>query len=297
MLAIVIPYYKLSFFEETLDSLSKQKDKRFHVYIGDDASPECPKNVLKKYEDKFPFTYHRFTENLGGTSLVKQWERCLNRIHNETWVQLLGDDDVLGEDVVSCFYNSQDNLNAEQSSVIRFATQVIDGDSQIISRKYEHPKLETATAFLIRKFKGGTRSSLSEYMFKAKELNRIGFQDFPLAWSSDVLAVVEFSNNNNIYTINNAIVSFRLSDKNITGQGESIEKNVAWFNFHYYLIKNYGKQYPKELVETLFDRIENVQLNNKKTPERWLRLFCLYLWYGQYSRFFTLPSKIKTSIK
>ena len=35
MLAIVIPYYKYSFFEETLISLSNQPDKRFKIYIGD----------------------------------------------------------------------------------------------------------------------------------------------------------------------------------------------------------------------------------------------------------------------
>ena len=35
MLAIVIPYYKYTFFEETLISLSNQTDKRFKIYIGD----------------------------------------------------------------------------------------------------------------------------------------------------------------------------------------------------------------------------------------------------------------------
>ena len=42
MLAIVIPYYKLTFFEATLQSLADQTDKRFMVYIGDDASLESP---------------------------------------------------------------------------------------------------------------------------------------------------------------------------------------------------------------------------------------------------------------
>ena len=42
MLAIIIPYFKLLFFEETLQSLAIQTDKRFKVYIGDDASPEDP---------------------------------------------------------------------------------------------------------------------------------------------------------------------------------------------------------------------------------------------------------------
>lgn len=38
MLAIIIPYYKFTFFEATLQSLANQTDQRFKVYIGDDAS-------------------------------------------------------------------------------------------------------------------------------------------------------------------------------------------------------------------------------------------------------------------
>lgn len=44
MLAKIVPYYKLCFFEETLQSLSNKTDKGFKVYIGDDASPEDPAN-------------------------------------------------------------------------------------------------------------------------------------------------------------------------------------------------------------------------------------------------------------
>lgn len=58
MLAIVIPYYKLTFFDETLQSRVNQKDQRFKVYIGDDASPEDWTVLLEKY--KAPFYYHQF---------------------------------------------------------------------------------------------------------------------------------------------------------------------------------------------------------------------------------------------
>ena len=47
MLAIIIPYYKLTFFEDTLESLANQTDKLFKVYIGDDASPENPTDLLE----------------------------------------------------------------------------------------------------------------------------------------------------------------------------------------------------------------------------------------------------------
>ena len=73
MLAIVIPYYKINFFEKTLSSLAQQTDQRFQVYIGDDESPVPPTELLEKYQGKFSFTYKRFKDNLGSVSLVKQW--------------------------------------------------------------------------------------------------------------------------------------------------------------------------------------------------------------------------------
>lgn len=53
MLAIVVPYYKLIFFEETLRSAPNQTDQRFKVYVGDDASPENFSDVLENYKAKF----------------------------------------------------------------------------------------------------------------------------------------------------------------------------------------------------------------------------------------------------
>ena len=72
MLAIVIPYYKLTFFEDTLASLAHQTDKSFKVYIGNDASPEDPLFLLNQYKGKFDFNYYKFENNLGSKSLVIQ---------------------------------------------------------------------------------------------------------------------------------------------------------------------------------------------------------------------------------
>ena len=49
-LAIVIPAYKAKYLPETLDSLVAQTDKRFHVYIGDDKSPEDIETIVKRYD-------------------------------------------------------------------------------------------------------------------------------------------------------------------------------------------------------------------------------------------------------
>lgn len=297
MLAIVIPYYKKTFFRKTLESLANQTDKRFQVYIGDDASPEDPMDLIEVFQDQIDLTYKRFNENRGGQSLVKQWERCIELINNEEWITILGDDDVYEPHVVEQFHKNLNAINEANSTVVRFATRVIDENDEVIGKLCQHPEKEKATDFLMRKFAGGTRSTLSEYFFKTALVKKIKFKEFPLAWSSDVLAVVEFSDGRDIFTVNKATVHFRLSSKNITGKGDSVLKNEAWFQFYAYLLKKYGKQYPTELVNSLFDRLEKVQLNNKKTPRRWIKLFGLYVYHSKYSRFLSLGKKIKKSIQ
>ncbi len=60
---------------------------------------------------------------------------------------ILGDDDVLSENVVEEFYKNSNEINELNSNVIRFATVVIDASGKEISKKYTHPKLETGFPF------------------------------------------------------------------------------------------------------------------------------------------------------
>ena len=85
MLAIIIPFFKLNFFRITLNSLANQSNKQFKVYVGDDASPVNPLDLLKEFEGKFDFIYHRFETNLGSVSLVKHWDRCISMTDGEKW--------------------------------------------------------------------------------------------------------------------------------------------------------------------------------------------------------------------
>jgi hypothetical protein len=153
MLAIVIPYFKRTFFEATLESLANQTDKRFKVYIGDDATPENPSDLLEKYKGKFDFAYHRFETNLGGISLTQQWERCIALSGEEGWIMILGDDDVLGENVTAAFYDNLPEVEQKEINVVRFATQKIGRDGNFISDFYYHPQIENAVDFFQRSSK------------------------------------------------------------------------------------------------------------------------------------------------
>ena len=292
MLAIVIPYYKLTFFEATLQSLADQTDKRFMVYIGDDASLESPDDLLEKYQQKFDFEYYRFEENLGGTSLVKQWERCIAMTKDEEWVMILGDDDVLGKNVVAEFYNNLPKIKSENVNVVRFSTQKIDDEGKLISEIYYHPKIENAVDFLFRKLKGGTRSTLSEYIFKQKIVLKIKFKNLPLAWYADLLGVLEFSLFGTIYTINEALLKFRLSGINITSKTDDhVLKNEATFQFYYYLLTDKKSHFNKEQSAILIDKLEKTILDNKKNLNFWIKTLNLYIRNGKFSQFFSLIFK------
>lgn len=292
MIAVVIPYYKPDFFNQTLYSLSVQTDKRFHVYIGNDCSPSSPTTILEKYKNSFRLNYFEFETNLGGKSLVKQWQRCIDTIQDEEWMMILGDDDTLSENCIADFYNNLEEINNRQANVVRFATQIINKEDEIISGIYEHPKIESSIEFLFRKLKGGSRSSLSEYIFKTEKVNQYKFKEFPLAWHSDDLAILEFSEFGTVFTINTSIVNFRWSGKNITSfTHDMVIKNKATFSFYYYLLSSKKENFNREQQEILYHKLEKSFLNDKKNSYFWLKLMRLYLGNLKYKSLTSLLFK------
>jgi hypothetical protein len=274
MLAIVIPYYKLTFFEATLQSLMSQTNRQFKVYICNDASPEDPSILLEKYNGKFDFVYHRFDENLGGVSLVKQWKRCIASTSDEEWIMILGDDDILGEDVVAAFYENFYEIKKERISVIRYSTFKINEFDNQISGIYQHPKIESSIDFLFRK----TRSSLSEYIFKRSQISNIGFKEFPLAWFSDVLAILEFSDFKDIYTINSTSVYVRISTLSISGNQNNLKlKAKAKFEFYYYLLSKKREVFSEIQKEELLATISKCYIYDKKRLQYFYKISGLFL--------------------
>ena len=260
MLAIVIPYYKLTFFEATLKSLASQTDKRFKVYIGDDNSPESPFELLENYKGEFEFDYHKFEDNLGSSSLTKQWERCVKLSSNEEWIMILGDDDVLTNDVVSNWYKFYLEFNTK-ANVIRFASVLINADDEITSDKFIHPIWEKATESFYRKFLGSTRSSLSEHIFSKESFKKHGFYNYQLAWNSDDRAWLEFSEDKPIYTINESLVHVRISTINISGKGDNyLVKNRSLLEFYKFLISKKLSHYsPQQRTNILRNYGKNIK--------------------------------------
>jgi glycosyltransferase involved in cell wall biosynthesis len=286
-LAIVIPYFKIIFFEETIKSLANQTDKRFNLYIGDDASPEDPSQLLESYKNKLNFVYHRFDENLGSNSLVKQWNRCIGLTQDEEWIMILGDDDYLSNNVVESWNENYITFYAK-SNLIRFASKILNQNLNVASEAYQHPTWEKAVKSFWRKYNNETRSSLSEHVFTRSSYKKYGFKNFPLAWNSDDCAWLDFSDNKPIYTINKSTVFVGISNSNISGKDDNISlKKDSYIAFYKYLISKKTKLFSKNELRLFMYRFEFEILRQRHlTISEWL-----YLFYNYIKNFDSIESK------
>lgn len=260
-LAIVIPYYKIDFFEETLKSVAAQTDKRFSLYIGNDASHNNPKPLIEKHFPNGNYHYFNYSENKGGENLVKQWERILENV-TEDWFQILGDDDVISENLVEEFYLNLASINNHESNVIKCSQCWINEHSDIITNFTKHETLSNLFDILFQ-----DRSSLSEHLFRRETYEKHHFTNLPLAWCSDLLAIVDFSEDKKIFFISNAKVLIRMSSKNISGmESNSSEKNAAAHTFKTILLNKHYSKMESDLLSKLIQQYLYDCLQNVKTP-------------------------------
>lgn len=232
-LAIIIPAYKSAHLRDALSSLAGQTDPSFRVYIGDDASPENLRTIVDTYAGQMDLRYTRFDDNVGGRSLVEQWNRCV-RLSAESWVWLFSDDDTADPGCVEAWRTATANRRFD---VFRFNTRTIDGYGLIERENPVHPIYESGFEFAFHRLIGGRFSFGSEYVFArtAFDFNR-GFIDYPLAWCSDDASWIAFSRQSGIATIEGPRVNWRYSGENLSSvspatraaKREALLYHAAW---------------------------------------------------------------------
>jgi len=263
-LAIVIPFYKIEYFKELLDSLKNQTDKRFNLYIGDDNSPNNPIDIIDN--SSLEIKYKCFDTNLGKINLVAQWHRCIDMIEDEEWIWVLPDDDLPSNNVVEEFYRVY-NLENNKIKVIQLRLNIIDKNSKIISwQKEKSVEFEDNLSFYTKVVKGEYSCSLGDNIFHRKSLmDSGGFVSFNKAWLSDHATVLISSKNGYIYYINNAILSFRMSGINISSdKSDGVDKLKSRINFFLWLKLNeniFPKRPQKDFYKFLYFKAEYYILN------------------------------------
>lgn len=279
-IAVVIPYYKMDFFEQTLESLQNQSNRNFNLYIGNDNSPHDPHLIIDKY-DNIITKYKKFDTNVGGVFLSKQWERCIDElVKDENWVMLLADDDIISENYIEEFYNNIEEAEKNNITLIKYKCKIIDENNTTIKEFQDHPSIGKSTKFFRNLFFNNGISTLSENVFKIDKYKKYGYKNLELAYGSDIIAVLEFSEFGNILFINNAYMSFRYSKVNISGNRNSeimkIKKMKGNADYMIYLLSKYGSKFDYDTkVEMCKKLYRNFRVVYRKNLLK--NLYCFFL--------------------
>ncbi|WP_419488528.1 glycosyltransferase [Chryseobacterium bernardetii] len=289
-LAIIIPYYKIDFFEETIKSVAKQSNKNFTLYIGNDASPNDPLPIIQKYFKSSDYHYFDYKKNIGGQNLALQWERILENVQEE-WFQILGDDDMISKNFTEEFYKNLPLVEDKEISVIKFSHQWIDEKNQVIENfDYNFSELKPSE-FFIKKYTHEIRSSLSENIFKLDSYQRIKFQKITLAWGSDDLAILLFSQGNNILYIKNSKVKVRISESSISGSDHlDDQKQKAYFELREILVTKYASIFDYQFISKVVE--EYLTSSYYKTYNAHYSVILFYLKHFKIKAFLKALKKI-----
>ena len=289
-IAIIIPAFTADFLKEALESIEKQTDKRFQVYIGDDESPDDLWSITKQFSQKNGWIYHRFDQNLGKSNLVAHWNRCVE-LSSEPWIWLFSDDDVMSEDCISTFYSNQSQFPQQQ--IFRFSFSIIDQNSQVKASPSDNWYELSGFDFGRLRFERKILSSAVEFIFTRKAYNdNNGFIEFPSAWCSDDASWIAFAESGSIRKFDKGNVFWRLSGTNISSQAGPYIKIklkaalafIVWFNRRFQAEINstlLGEQIiwfrlQIEQVGVEFSFWKGVEYTQKTNPNglfSWLRTF------------------------
>jgi hypothetical protein len=93
----------------------------------------------------------------------------------------------------------------------------------------------------------------------------VKFKEYPLGWHSDDMAWLEFSNLQNLFTINVAKLWIRVSESSISGREDNKgEKSKASKLFYYSISDQYLSYFTKDQKLKLISLVEKDYFKNKK---------------------------------
>jgi len=270
MLAIVIPYYKKTFFRETMESIASQTCKDFVLYIGDDASPENPKDIIEEYKGKIQIVYHRFDENLCGKDLVAQWERCIDLTKGEDWLWLFSDDDTME---ATCVEELKKETTKNASiHFIRFSKKfynILTGE--VYNTVYE--KGETIFPDFVKDALDLTQNHITmpEFAYTKELYERNGFVKFPLAWWSDKATYLNYIMDSKSVHNLSSVVTFKFGRNISSENSEDVVKikdyaDLQFLSFMKYFVEKTDKtpyrKIMKEVWQMFIDRMTYILCKN-----------------------------------
>ncbi len=242
-LAIVIPFFKINFFEATLLSLANQTNHDFNLYIGNDGSNDDPLPLIKSILDNkgLNYRYYNYDKNLGSINLSFSWKRIVNEIDDENYVLILGDDDYLQDNFVKAFYDTVQQTKILPITLVRFCAQMVDDKGKHIGKRSTYPPIIPFQNFTKELFSRKIRTSLSENIFSVHHFKKHGFKPYPIGWFTDTMLWLNLCYPVPTISCADTTVFTRVGSTNISGNSQLSDiKNLSGLLYHLDVLESFS---------------------------------------------------------
>lgn len=261
LITVAIPVYKAKYLLSSIQSVLNQTYKIFELLIVNDCSKDNIKDIVKSLSDD-RIRYFENKTNLGGVSLVKSWNKCLELAQGEFFV-LLSDDDILEPTYLEILKNLADKYPSV--NIFHCRPKLINENGDVIGYGSSCPEYETVYNFIWHRIMGFRLQFVSDFMLRTNRLHEIGgFYDLPLGWGSDDVTWYLMAKNGGIVSTALPLFNFRYSSLNISRTGNIEIRIDAIELYRKWMIKflseiepkiNDEKSLQKQIKENLDDDI------------------------------------------
>lgn len=266
--SIAIPAYKGRFLSHAIRSVLAQTYTNLELIIVNDSSSENLAAIVNSFNDD-RIQYYENEVNIGGKDPVANWNKCLTYATG-VYFSLLCDDDVYDPTFIEEMIVLKSKF--PQVHVFRSRVRIVDENNRIVGLYPSSPEYESCYDYMWHKLSGLRRQTISEFMYDTDYLRACGgYVSLPKAWGSDDISCFTIAKESGIATCNKLLVSFRMSDINISANNDKNVKEKIQAHFIY-------RDKVKALLLECNDK-EIVELINKATDDNLNKqiVWCLML--------------------
>ena len=266
LVSIGIPAYKATYLGEAIESALQQEYTKIEIIIVDDHSPFHLEQIVKKYKDpRIRFYINEY--NLGQSSIVHNWNKCLSLANGEYFV-LLCDDDILLPNFVSELLKLAEKYptcNVFHARKINLHKDLNKTESPI------WPEFEDAESFLRNRLAKHRHHTITEFLYRTSAIQDKKYVVFPKGFYSDNASIISFSQNGGIASSKDCLAIFRYSEEHISTNsssenciGKTKDAIAYWSWIHQFeLAQEYEQQINEEVQCTIYNCFTTVTLWTK----------------------------------
>lgn len=240
LFSFILPAYKAKFLKQAINSILSQDYENFELIVVDDCSPENLFEIVSDFSDS-RVKYYRNEENIGGVSLVKQWNHSISFAKGE-YLILAADDDLYADTFLSTILELINKY--PEADLLRSRVELINENNELIGIDGVTPEFTSKYQYLYYWLNSSIITCIGNYVFKTSIIKEKQFIDFPFAFGSDTASTVNMSVNG-VANTSEMLFKFRISSIHLSSnKGKLHEKLDAnnqlfeWFKSLNYIEPN-----------------------------------------------------------